>query len=509
MIDIINIEDYENKIKKHIEGSFYRGQSDTTYKNLSCGIIRNNGFTRNEDKIVCDTLIKRSEDFKNLNLPIEHLAKMQHYGIPTRLIDISISPLIALYFAVENTMNLQDGEVFVFTQNGYDFNSKEVNINALVSRLRLYDLDIIKNEYFKVYQENLSNQEILECVSKNIFVKHSEKLKKTSERLYKQEGTFIVCGNKVINGCIQDEVLSIEKSEAKEIIRIPFEYKEQIKRELDNKYKINESYVYPELTSFSNYLRDIYKEEKFNLNGTFIVKKEEDISTSIKRKSIFIVINIRLRISEMKKIIYNIIQKNKILNDVVWVYMANNDEDYIMCNWVLRGMWINKKLDEDNKPIVTGDLDEDNIVWNINKEFLFLHEYYNENNFEDDVSLLIKNKKSYEVLKVKYNELVIFFVGGNFEKFEMKLNEYREIISNEYFLFGNYGYSRDIELVKYLEYYQIFASNVHNLVVCYDNGTKFDKKGLYLYNLYIKEIDKYTNIIDESYFLWEKKLNIN
>lgn len=56
--------------------------------------------------------------FKLDLLPIDLLSLLQHYEIPTRLLDVTSNPLVALYFASfdDNT----DGEVFVFEYNDSD-----------------------------------------------------------------------------------------------------------------------------------------------------------------------------------------------------------------------------------------------------------------------------------------------------------------------------------------------------------------------------------------------------
>jgi len=114
------VELIKNQEHRHISQWFFRGHCDSTFQ-LIPSLFRISTadswahWDRIEDYIM--TQFKR-ESFPYLkSIPkndIEWLTLAQHYGLPTRLLDWTTNPLVALYFACENYKNNCDGNVWLF-----------------------------------------------------------------------------------------------------------------------------------------------------------------------------------------------------------------------------------------------------------------------------------------------------------------------------------------------------------------------------------------------------------
>lgn len=512
MREVIDIGSYLKEISKYIsyENVVYRGQTNHTFETISASINRDDGYISNEHLIISETLEQKKDDFKDFNLPIEHLSKMQHYGFPTRLIDITKDPLIALYFAIENTENLKDGEVFVFIKDTYDLNSKAVNIVALLSNINSYDIKEIEKKYEEIYGEKVTCDEILKYAGKNIYITGTEKLKETNERLFNQKGSFILCGNKIVDKRITNKLLNVDKDEAHQIIRIPFEYKKSIKDVLDMSFEINEGFIYPELQSFANHIKNKYKNDNVDLSNTYVIEKEDDSSIpGAKRRGIYILLEKRLNIYQIRKIVKSVINDAKVGLDVIWVYVAASNEDLIMCNWIARAMWIRKELDGFWKPSHLKELDDDGVSWDMSSNFVSLGEYYNKNVFEDDKKLFIYNDKAFNKIKSIYNKLKEEFNNNNLCDFKVVIEDYKNEIKDIYFEVGEFGHSRDREFDKFLHIYQELVASIDNIPVYLCNRDINEKIDGYMVDIYFKTIETAINKIESKRDEWREKLKIN
>src|SRR6266481_3110240 len=92
---------------------WFRGQADAS-RNLIPGLYRDRVDPSYERELVRDFRLRSSVFFEHPpNSDLEWLFMMQHYGMPTRLLDWTEGYLIALYFAVSDRAISGDGVVWV------------------------------------------------------------------------------------------------------------------------------------------------------------------------------------------------------------------------------------------------------------------------------------------------------------------------------------------------------------------------------------------------------------
>ena len=108
IIELLSKTKYKDYIGEEI---IYRGMSDAEWKlipSLGRGLDLSGGQEFNS---VNSFLALRPEAFQELKTNFEILSKMQHYGLPTRLLDFTTNPLIALFFACNEFAGKRDARV--------------------------------------------------------------------------------------------------------------------------------------------------------------------------------------------------------------------------------------------------------------------------------------------------------------------------------------------------------------------------------------------------------------
>ena len=183
-----------NKNEPYNETVIYRGIADSDY-NLLPGLARiKKEEPDKEATLINDFLTRRPDAFSGLS-EFDTLAKMQHYGLPTRLLDFTLNPLVALYFACETKMG-RKGRVLCHSTYLSSDSSEYVNAICTTVARDLFDENYTVDEYY--CKENISLGRYLSEVYlyENTTVVRP---KYWNQRIANQAGVFMVFPNYVID----------------------------------------------------------------------------------------------------------------------------------------------------------------------------------------------------------------------------------------------------------------------------------------------------------------------
>lgn len=238
---------------------FYRGQADKTYT-LTPNVFRK-GLLEKEHILIQDMLMNSPNDFSSIPNTLERLVKMQHYGLPTRLLDVTTNPLVALYFACSDHPE-KDGELFAF----YDYMEQPSNLTAqLLASLTEYTGSSERQMIGFLSEHGYVNMELVGLTSKQYIAIVAPR---NNERIKRQCGAFIVTGIRggADGNPFQKTYFDLRPILIREFgdgiprtIIIPKDTKPKLLAELDA-IGINHAFIYPELEHQATSIKTKYEE---------------------------------------------------------------------------------------------------------------------------------------------------------------------------------------------------------------------------------------------------------
>lgn len=136
-----NVQDFiqavDDLTKKYPDKEyFFRGHASYEYK-LIPSLYRNRKYYNNEDLMYMDFKTQFYNELSDKKY-IEILTTMQHYNMPTRLLDTTSNPLVSLYMTVDKvdeSSNYPIGEVVVMKENKKNIKYSDSNAVTILSSL--------------------------------------------------------------------------------------------------------------------------------------------------------------------------------------------------------------------------------------------------------------------------------------------------------------------------------------------------------------------------------------
>jgi hypothetical protein len=284
-VPLRSLADFVEEFDRYFSGSTqlkcYRGQRDSSWQNVA-GIFRPDfkQLLEDEKRAVRKLISVQPHEFASDETMFDKLVRMQHFGLPTRLLDVSLNALVAVYFATDpgpvggipsdgmvtafaiqpehekwfdsdavsciaNLANMTSEEKTEITRLRKDLKG-DISSASNIKKFNKYD--VIQRLHQFIRSEKPYFQPIINPI--DLFVPYFVHPKMSNRRILAQSGAFI------LYGLDEPKIYLPTRIDPKQFI-VPKDQKSTIRKALEN-IGINESTLFPEIDKAAARIKNRY-----------------------------------------------------------------------------------------------------------------------------------------------------------------------------------------------------------------------------------------------------------
>lgn len=228
---------------------FYRGQGNAAW-DITPSLFRKNIMLEHELLMNAQNVLWK--ELKNASSYLEKLILLQHYGLSTRLLDVTTNPLVALYFACKEEKDNKGEEADGAVWCGYPSNDENFTSIERICRIPFErQLDSLIREIPGWDLNNAKDKSILSCT---YYVNPPF----SNPRINAQNGAFLLPSLLEDNNSSGDYVLNTKKMNDlfSKKITIPASSKKALRNEL-MEYGIHEGALFPDIEHKIKYVMSL------------------------------------------------------------------------------------------------------------------------------------------------------------------------------------------------------------------------------------------------------------
>lgn len=330
---------------------FFRGQA-VDYWDIRPSIFRDQMLSI-EHNLMTEPLRQVPSEFYNLSESFEIMEKYQHYGMCTRLLDITTNPLVALYFACEHyeKEEYRDSEnkspekvspqgMVYFKEDNMPLKYNDLDVRIL-SKMASYNMNndcTLEEIIIKLYEDGIisidKKKNWLEENGMSEFIHICQSVCTVlpimnNDRLIRQSGAFLLPGKLTISNrgnSLKDAIITKSEANLRDEFEKNFFYisdnKEQIRQELEN-CNVNEAHLFPELEYQLKYIRR--HNEHLRRSVSYFEKFQNITKESVNTEE-----NIRKYNSDiLKKVMNEENIENEISKEIEQIFLDNQEVDWM------------------------------------------------------------------------------------------------------------------------------------------------------------------------------------